>query len=67
MIKIKTGSFSLKGSKLSVPRFESLSNNEIVTEEDFENASQIDDQSEDSKSKLNFQFLQSEIQSSAKH
>ena len=42
MIEIKTGSFSLKGSKLNVPRFEYLSNNELVTEDDFENSSQID-------------------------
>ena len=42
MIEIKTGSFSLKGSELNVPRFESLSNNEMVTEEDFENSIQID-------------------------
>ena len=41
MIKIKTGSFSLKGSKLSVPRFESLSNNEIVIEDSFEDPSLI--------------------------
>ena len=41
MIEIKTGSFSFKGSELIVPRFESLSNNEIVTEDNFEDPSQI--------------------------